>query len=239
MDVRVVFDKASINKQIQNGWGFSVLADNKILFDTGEKGGWLLNNIEQMDIDIKKDIEYIVISHDHWDHTGGLQAVLKKRKKGTPVYICPGFSEETKEQIISCGGKPVETEKFKAISKNIYVTGEIAGIYKGKLMPEQALVLKTDNGISVITGCAHPGILKILEVVKKHFKTARLFLVLGGFHLLEEDTRVIEFIVKEFRNMGVETVAPTHCSGPKAEEIFSKEYGERFVAVKTGKTIKL
>jgi len=239
MEIRIIFDKASINKQIQIGWGFSVLVDNKVLFDTGEKGEWLLNNIKQMDININNDIDRIVISHDHWDHTGGLETLLKNRRKKTPVYICPGFSRETKEQIISCGGKPIEVKKFNEIAENIYVTGEISGIYKGKPMPEQALALKTDNGVSVITGCAHPGILKMLEVVKKHFKTDRLFLVLGGFHLLEEDSRVIEFIVKEFKNMGVETVAPTHCSGPKAEELFGKEYRERFIAVKAGKTIRL
>ena len=239
MEIRAIFDKAAVNKQIQIGWGFSVLVDNKVLFDTGEKGEWLLNNIKQMDIDINNDMESIVISHDHWDHTGGLQALLGERDKGMPVYICPGFSDETKEKIVSHGGKPVESKKFREIAKNIYVTGEISGIYKGNPMPEQALVMKTENGISVITGCAHPGILKMLEVVKKHFKTDKLFFVMGGFHLLEEDTRNIELIVTEFKNIGVETVAPTHCSGPKAEEMFAREYGERFVAVKAGKTMKL
>ena len=219
MEIKVIFDKAAVDKKIHIGWGFSVLADNKVLFDTGEKGEWLLSNLKQMDIDTSNDMESIVISHDHWDHTGGLQALLKKRKKNTPVYICPGFSEETKEKIVNHGGKPVATKKFKEIAENIYITGAISGIYKESPMPEQALVLKTENGISVITGCAHPGILKMLEVAKKHFKTNRLFLVMGGFHLLEEDARTIEFIVKEFKKMGVDTAAPTHCSGPKAEEI--------------------
>ncbi len=239
MEIRAIFDKVAVNKKIQIGWGLSVLVDNKVLFDTGEKGEWLLNNIRQMDIDINNDMESIVISHDHWDHTGGLQTLLEKREKGMPVYICPGFSGETKKKIVSHGGKPVETKKFREIAKNIYVTGEISGIYRGSPRPEQALVLKTENGVSVITGCAHPGILTILEVVKKHFKTEKLFLVMGGFHLFEEDIRNIELIVTEFKNIGVEKVAPTHCSGPKAEEIFAREYGERFLEVKAGKTIKL
>lgn len=239
MEIRVIFDKLAVDRGIQNGWGFSALADNRVLFDTGEKGPWLLNNISKMGIDINRDIERIVISHDHWDHTGGLEALLKTRAKGTPVYICPGFSDETKEKIISHGGRVVETKEFLEITADIYVTGAIAGIYKGSPMPEQALVLKTANGISVITGCAHPSILKILERVKEYLKTDRLFLVMGGFHLLEEDGRVIELIVKKFKEIGVQTVAPTHCTGTKAEEIFAKEYGADFVAVKAGGSTNL
>jgi len=63
--------------------------------------------------------------------------------------------------------------------------------------------------------------------------------VIGGFHLLEEDTRMIDLIVKEFKMMGIKKVAPTHCSGPKAEERFAKEYGEGFITVKVGETIRI
>jgi len=239
MEIKVVFDKAAVNKKIHIGWGFSALVDGGVLFDTGEKGEWLLDNMEQMAIDAGENIESVVISHDHWDHTGGLPALLKKKKKGTSVYVCPNFSEEFKRQIIRYGGKPVEVERFMQIKKNIYTTGEIPGDYKGKAMPEQALVLKTERGISVITGCAHPGILNMLGAVKQHFKTERLFLVMGGFHLLEEDARMIDFIAGEFKKMGIEKAAPTHCSGPKAEEIFAEEYGGKFIPVKAGKSLKV
>jgi len=185
------------------------------------------------------EIEGIIISHNHWDHTGGLEALLKAKRKKTPVYICPGFSGELKELIADCGGDPVEVKKWQEIRKNIYTTGEIPGTYKGAPMPEESLVLKTEYGLSVITGCAHPGILEILNVVRKHFKTERFFLVMGGFHLLEENTRVLDFIVREFKILEVKKVAPTHCSGPKAEDIFAKEYGEEFIAVKVGGAIRL
>lgn len=238
MEIKVIFDKNTDNNKLHIGWGISLLINNKILFDTGEDGEWLLKNMESMNIDIN-GIESIIISHNHWDHTGGLTALLTARTKQVPVYICPGFSAELKELITQKGGTPVETQQWQEIKKNIYTTGEIPGIYKNAHLLEQSLVLRTPNGLSVITGCAHPGILDILSLVKEHFKEENIFLVIGGFHLLEEDTRIIDFIVREFKMMGVERVAPTHCSGSKTESIFAKEYRERSLTIKTGETIKI
>jgi len=238
MEIKVIFDKAAVDKKIKTGWGFSVLVDDKILFDTGEKGEWLIDNLKQMNIAAGK-IEGVVISHNHWYHTGGLWSLLETAKKSLPVYGCPGFPEEFRKNVSASGGMPVKSGKFAEISKNIFVTGEIPGNYKGDPMPEQALILKTENGISVITGCAHPGILKILDEIKKKFKKERLFLVMGGFHLLDEDKRVLDFIVSEFKDAGVEKAGPTHCSGPKAEAAFAAEYGENFIHVRAGMTIEI
>ncbi|MCM8764787.1 MAG: MBL fold metallo-hydrolase [Candidatus Omnitrophica bacterium] len=233
MEIRILFDGEAVSKRLHIGWGLSILVNNRVLFDTGGKGPRLFHNIKLMGINLH-DIESIVISHDHLDHTGGLQSVLQQMKKVIPVYICSGFSFETKEKIVSYGGDPVECKNFREISKDIYVTGEIPGIYKGNPMPEQVLVIKTVNYVSVITGCAHPGILKILEVVKKHFKEEELFVVMGGFHLLDEGKRVIEHIVKEFKTIGVRKVGATHCSGEKAKKLFAAAYDKNFIEVKAG-----
>jgi len=238
MEIKIIFDKAALNKKIHTGWGFSVLVDNKILFDTGEKGEWLIENLGYMNV-APGAIEGIVISHDHWDHTGGLCALLRNVEKGMSVHICPHFSADIKKKIRDCGGKPVETGRFQEIAENIHVTGEILGDYKGSPMPEQALVLHTEKGISVITGCAHPGILRMLDLIKNAFPKNRFYLVAGGFHLLDEDRRILAFILQEFKNMGVEMVAPSHCSGPKAEAFFAKEYRAGFVALKAGQTLNM
>jgi len=98
MEIKIVFDKEAVNKNLHIGWGLSILIDKKILFDTGERGDWLIKNMKFMGIN-PDDIEVIVISHDHWDHTGGLEAILKAKKSKTPVYVCKDFSEELKEMI--------------------------------------------------------------------------------------------------------------------------------------------
>jgi len=210
MKVRILFDKDTKDKKLHTGWGVSFLIDEGILFDTGEKGSWLVENMKNLNVDINK-IEAVVISHDHWDHTGGLWELLKK-KEGLTVYACPNFSREFKEKTGELKGKLIETKKFAEITKNIFVTGEIEGKYKGQYMPEQALVVKTDKGLTVITGCSHPGIVKIVENVKKNFPNEGIHLVFGGFHLIDKDRRTVEFIVSEFKNLGVKKAGPTHCT---------------------------
>ena len=79
MKIQVLFDKDSEDKKLHIGWGVSFLIDDKILFDTGEKGEWLLENMRFLKVSIDK-IEAIVISHDHWDHWGGLWDLLKIKK---------------------------------------------------------------------------------------------------------------------------------------------------------------
>jgi len=237
MKVRILFDKDTKDKKLHTGWGVSFLIDEGILFDTGEKGGWLAENMKNLNVDINK-IEAVVISHDHWDHTGGLWELLKK-KEGLTVYACPNFSREFKEKTGELKGKLIETKKFVEITKNIFVTGEIEGKYKGQYMPEQALVVKTDKGLTVITGCSHPGIVKIVENVKKNFPNEGIHLVFGGFHLIDKDRRTVEFIVSEFKNLGVKKAGPTHCTGYKAREIFKKKYGKDFIGINVGEVIEV
>jgi len=237
MKLKILFDKNTKDKKLHTGWGLSFLVDEKILFDTGENGHWLMGNIKRLQTDINK-IKAVVISHDHWDHTWGLWELLKKRK-GLTIYTCPNFSVEFKDKVKKLKGELVETEKVTEISRDICVTGEIAGEYKGEYMPEQALVVKTDKGISVITGCAHPGIIKILNTVKSNFPKEGIYAVLGGFHLMNQDKRFIRIIAAEFKKIGVKKVGPTHCSGPSAEEIFKLEYKKHFLPVKVGMEIQV
>jgi len=234
--VKILFDKSAKDKNLHVGWGVSFLIDDQILFDTGEKGPWLLENMQTLGVDIGK-IEAVVISHDHWDHTGGLWDVLKKNK-GLIVYACPHFKSEFKEKVKKLQGKIIEADRLKEISENIFITGEIPGAYHSKYMPEQALVLKTKNGLSIITGCAHPGILKIIEKIKAKFPAEPIYFVMGGFHLMEADRRAVEIRVDNFKKMGIAKVGPTHCTGSEAAEIFKKYYkGANFIDIQVGQEI--
>lgn len=237
MKIKVIFDKESLDKSFYVGWGVSFLIDDKILFDAGENGGWLLENMRFLDVDLSK-IEAVVISHDHWDHWGGLWDLLQQRK-GMRVYICPHFSREFKDKALALGANLIETEKLTQIIQNVFSTGEIPGAYKGKYMAEQALVLKTANGLTIITGCAHPGILKMAEKAKAKFLDELIYFVLGGFHLMESDKRGIEIVVENFKKMNIIKAGPTHCSGEKAEESFKKSYGDNFISIKTGQDIEV
>ncbi len=173
MRAQILFNDKAISSEFLEGHGFSCLIDSRLLFDTGSGFEILLKNIKTAGVGID-DIGSIVISHDHQDHTGGLWEILRI-KKGLEVYACPNFSREFKDKAKAFCGTLIEHEKPFEISKNIFLTGEIPGTYKGKSMPEQSLVVKTELGISVITGCAHPGIVNILQRVKS-FLSLREFL---------------------------------------------------------------
>lgn len=235
MKVQIIFNSEAISKKLSIGWGFSCLVNNSVLFDTGEKDEYLFNNMAGMDIDIAQ-IKRVVISHDHWDHTGGLWKLLEQNK-GLEVYVCPNFSSQFKKKVRQFQGILVESDGFTEIAKDIFVTGEIQGTYNEESMPEQALVIKTKNGISMITGCAHPGIIKMLEKVSNQFPSEQIYSVFGGFHLKDEDNRFIEIMADKFREIKIEKAGPTHCSGKEAEMIFKKKYGDNFISLKAGRIL--
>ncbi|MCK5492337.1 MAG: MBL fold metallo-hydrolase, partial [Candidatus Omnitrophica bacterium] len=143
-------------------------------------------------------------------------------------------SSEFKDKVREFQGKLIETEKFTKLSDNVFVTGEIAGNYKDSYIAEQALVVENKDDIIVITGCSHPGILRIMEKVNEKFPKKRIKLVFGGFHLMDKDKREVNIIAEKLKNMGVEKVGPTHCTGYDAQMIFKEYYGRKFISVKVG-----
>lgn len=235
MNIQVLFDKFSRNDAYRTGWGVSFLVNETVLFDTGENGDWLLHNMEAINIDIGK-IDAVVISHDHWDHTGGLWELLR-RKPDMTVYGCPGFSSEFKEKVQRTGARLVESGSLRDIAPGISLSGEMPFVYKGVPMTEQALILHSPIGLSIITGCAHPGITSMVRNVMARFPDMKISLVMGGFHLMRQDMDTIRRVVEEFKELGIEKTAPTHCSGDDAEKVFKEAYGDNCMSVVVGDVI--
>ena len=237
MQVEILFNSSSKNKSLSAGWGLSLLIDHRLIFDAGEKEEYLQNNLNKLQVDLSL-VESVVISHDHWDHTGGLWAILRT-KRGLTVYGCPGFSADFKHNISKFPAKLVEVSHVTQIAPDIYSTGEILGTYNGKTISEQALVIKTEKGFSVLTGCAHPGIIKILKKIKASLNIEEFYAVLGGFHLKDQSMEGIHQIVDEFIALKVRKVGATHCSGTNAENIFQDVYKGSFWSMHVGETISI
>ncbi|MGB2599523.1 MAG: MBL fold metallo-hydrolase [Candidatus Omnitrophota bacterium] len=236
MFVKILYDEDG-RRGFKTGHGFSCLVNNKILFDTGEDAESLLDNMDRMKVSLSK-IEAVVISHDHWHHTGGLWEILKKKRKAT-VYACPKSSDEFKACVKELGAKLVLADKFIEISKNIYATGQIGAKYQGKYMSEQGLVVRGKKGLAVITGCAHPGISRIVKHIKRKFEVDELYMVFGGFHLIGMERSGIDSIISEFKEEKVLKAGPAHCAGDMALRIFKGRYGKNFIPVKAGSVIEL
>ena len=111
--------------------------------------------------------------------------------------------------------------------------------YKGYALAEQSLVIRENNKISVLTGCSHPGIVRILQKVKEDFENDNFHLVMGGFHLLnEEEIEIIE-VVSQLEEFKIDRIGPTHCTGEEAEEIIKNKFGEKFFEVKVGDVVEI
>jgi 7,8-dihydropterin-6-yl-methyl-4-(beta-D-ribofuranosyl)aminobenzene 5'-phosphate synthase len=235
-ELKILADNHTADKNLKTCWGFSCLIDEKILFDTGENSEVLKFNMNKLNV-LPERITKIIISHDHFDHTGGLEAVLEGNSR-VEVYLLSDFSNELKRKITSSGGQLIENDEFIEIDEGIYTTGNIEGKYAGNPISEQAIVIKEKEGLIVITGCSHPLIIDIVERVKKKFPKDSIFMALGGFHLLDKDTREVEFIAEKLKKLGVEKVGPTHCTGEEAILIFREKFGNNFVPIGVGATLK-
>ena len=235
MNIRVLFDKVSQDDRYRTGWGVSFLVGETVLFDTGENGDWLLHNIDVMGVDIG-NINAAVISHDHWDHTGGLWRLLEK-KPSISVYACSGFGTTFKQRVRALDGTLIESDTITEVVPHIYVGPEINGAYKDAPISEHALIIDGREGISIITGCAHPGIANMVRKIMEYFTGKKISLVMGGFHLMGEDQNRILQVLEDFRKTGVESVGPTHCSGKEAEKKFHEAYRKQFVNVVVGDVI--
>jgi len=223
-----VFDNYMINQDLETAWGFgSVIKtpSETILFDTGGDADILLSNMQKMNID-PGSIDKVIISHVHWDHVGGLAGFLEKNNHVT-VFIPESFPNSIKNMIINKGAEFIEVLEAEKISDFIYSTGELAGSPK-----EQSLIIDSKKGLIVMTGCAHPGIVKIIEKAKELINN-NLYLVIGGFHHPPVS------VVQKFRELGVEKVAPSHCTGDPVRNAFAQEYKKDFIEYGVGKRIEI
>jgi len=234
MQIKVICDNRIYNDKLDICWGLSCLIDEVLLFDTGESEKVLLGNMQKLNVSVE-NISTVVISHDHYDHTGGLWGLLRENPR-IRVYGLSKFSSLFKERVKNFGAELIEENKFTQIMPHIYLTGEMPTYYGNNPLSEESLIIGAEPGLIIITGCSHPGIIKIIEKVKKNLPEP-VYLVMGGFHLMDKDERVVDMIIKRFRELEVKKVGPTHCTGDKAIEMFKREYKENFMEVGAGKTI--
>lgn len=236
MKIKIIATGESKWQRFIRRWGVSFLIGEDVLFDTFGDAGVLLGNMRKFNIDASK-IKHIVLSHDDWDHISGLWYLIPKRKDIT-VYICPGFKQEIKERIVSFGVKVIEVKGLTQIKDDIYSTGELYGESDGERICEQSVVIKTSAGLTVICGCAHPGVVNIVRNVKEHFKD-EVYALMGGFHLKDNSRHEINDIIIQMQSLNIKKIAPTHCTGQLATARFKQESGGGFIHVRQGSSIEV
>jgi len=233
MTIKVIYNNLAYDKELTCSWGMSCVIkglDKTILFDTGGDGNILLSNMKKMRIH-PKEIDIVVLSHIHGDHTGGLWKFLEENPEVT-VYIPSSFPEKFKNRIKDLGACFVEVGKPIEIFPSVYSTGEL-----GTWIKEQALILNIEEGLIIITGCSHPGIVAIAEKAI-HILNEKIYLITGGFHLGGATEVEINDIIQDLKAIGVQKIAPSHCTGKRAIECFKDAWDNNFIEAGCGAEIE-
>ncbi len=239
-------------------WGFSALieADEPILFDAGQTG-IAFENFQLLGLPTPKKI---VLSHGHYDHTGGLMPFLKK---GVKLYTHPDaflpryyrgeyIGIPFRREQIEDRAEIIEHREPVEVSKKVWALGEIPREFETALLKDsyiiregkkeedeikddQSLAIKTDKGILLVLGCCHSGLRNTIRWAEEVTGDEVRFIV-GGTHLIAYKPEEIKEIVSKLE---FEFIAPCHCTGLKAEFLLMEMVGERFKMVGSGSIIEV
>jgi len=211
------------------GWGFSArlcVKQEVVLFDTGADKLVFEHNAQALDFRLRS-VTALALSHEHCDHIGAVSAVLHKGLHlYVPVAFAKRFAGERRHEIGLTGVRgPTQ------IVAGVQSIGQF-----GRKIPEQALVVDGEEGPSLITGCAHEGIVNVVRLAMEAAQRP-LDLVLGGFHLYRAEEADVRRTANELLGLSVKRIAPCHCTGDAAIRILRDVFGSGFLDIAAGSRI--
>ena len=229
--ITVLFDNTAADSRLTPLWGFAAVIEHggqTLLFDAGGNPPVLLANADSLGVDLRR-IDAVAVSHAHGDHTNGLQGLVQRGIR-VPLYVLPEFAAAVGSRF-GDAFTVREAGPGEELLPGIFTTGTMED--PGVGIPEQSLVIPTDSGLVIVTGCAHQGIVAIVRrAIELHGGPVRL--VVGGFHLGAKSDAEVQAIIAELRELGVRAVSATHCTGEKAIAAFADAYGADFVPAGVG-----
>ncbi len=249
--------------------GLSFLIESggrRVLFDTGQTD-LLLENAAALGCSLE-NLDAIVLSHGHDDHTGGLVAVCRK-SPNTRVFLHPaameskfsgntagaaryiGMSEAGRQTVAGIGKNLIVTRTHQEVVEGVFATGEIprrtdfedvGGRFflheqcqqPDPLVDDQALYFPTAEGVVVVLGCAHAGVVNTLLHIEQLTRGDPLRAVLGGIHLLNASPARLAATIDALRLRNVPLLAPAHCTGPVAVARLWESFPGRCAAADVG-----
>lgn len=267
--ITVLYDAFGKASAMQKDWGYAALIEyggKRILFDTGNNPDLLAHNAKAKGIDLSK-LDFVVMSHRHGDHMGGMAYLLSVNPKVKIYAPREGFgvygadlpstfyrkdASLPPEQRYYDGAPPAvmrfgaawPAANFELIDKTTQIAPGIHLIALVSDKPgtlelrELSLAIDTPAGMAIVVGCSHPGIDKIVEAAAK--LNPRIHFVAGGFHLVVSKDEEIDKIVTALRDsFKVGYVAPGHCTGEPTFTALKKAFADRYLYAGLGTTFAL
>lgn len=238
--------------------GLSLLIDESILFDTGKTSNFI-NNAKKLNIDLSK-VEKIILSHAHYDHTGGIIDFIKEYDYKGNVYVGNEFMDNKyslEDGNYIYKGIPFKLDELPNIKyvKNDLKLDKNITLYNGftennlferindkfyildktyikdLFLEETVITIDTDKGLVLIVGCSHVGICNIAdEIIKRTNKKIRG--IIGGLHLSKESEEYAKKIIEKLKKYDLEFICPIHCSG--YEKLFRQEFKNKCKILESG-----
>ena len=241
------------------------------LFDTG-KGKTVVHNAAVLKRDLK-NINKVVLSHAHGDHTGGLPEVLQTlSSKQIEVFAHPDiFAERFREKdgertyggipfaqgyLEKLGARFVFNKQYGEIEEGVFLTGEVPRETsfeggdmgnrfvkrEGKIEPDiiwddQSLVIQVEKGILIVLGCAHAGIVNVINHAIKMSGVDEIYGIVGGTHIGLSGDAQRDQTIAALRNFKIEHLMPTHCTGAEAMALIKNSFDKNFQFSHVGATL--
>ena len=265
--ITILYDAFGKISGMQKDWGYSAFVEyggKRILFDTGDDPDILEQNAKAKGIDLSK-LDFVVVSHRHGDHIGGMTYLLRVNPKVKIYAPKEGFgvfgadlpsSFYRKDPSLPpeqryYDGSPPEVMRFgsawpgtnfELIDKNTEIAPDIHLITLVSDSPgtlelrELSLAINTPEGMVIVVGCSHPGIDKIIAAAAAI--NPRIHMIAGGFHLVvTSDPDIAKIVTALHDTFKVEYVAPGHCTGEPAFAALKRAFGDRYLYAGLGTTL--